>query len=1146
MRGKTVLMCFVALAGAVMAMAQENRATISGIISDPSGAAIVGATVTARNTNTNLVLTATAGADGIYTLPTLPAGPYELVVEAQGFRKLTRGGVTVASGDKAQLDLQLEVGALTESVTVTAELTGIESNQTVTGQLIDTKKVTELPLNGRSFVTLLQLSAGVLFLPTVSSQGWSGYRQWESGPNSEPFMMQGGRSGTNLFMVDGAPLGTEGGSNWIPLTDSIEEIKVSTPTSDASLGLSGGGVVNLTLKSGTNEFHGVASEFLRNARTDSLTTQVRRTGGVRTQHQWNSFSGMLGGPIIKNKWFFNGGYDGFREKVPYGSGVNTVPTAAQRAGDFSQTLNGAGQTIVIYDPLTTRQVGAGYVRDPFPGNILPAQRISPIAKNYVGFWPVENSPGDAFTHARNYIRPTAMSFRVDAWHVKSDYRWNSSHRTSGTVTQSWGTIWGNTRGMEMNNPAVDGYMPCTRQHAGASLEHTWTASPTMFVTGRISWDRWLESVVGLSALDFDGSTLGFKGPVSPYGTHFPAVSVAGYTGLGGIGRLFTPYNNYFVVLDAVKIVGRHNIKFGGRISETRDNRTNLGNYLGAFGFDAAFTQRNPQLGEPNAGYGFASFMLGYPASGGVDYNDTSAATSMAYGLYIQDDLRVSRNLTLNLGLRWDLQMPAVERYNRLARAFDANAAYDLNGVPVTGGLSFADKHHRARYDPGYRDFQPRFGIAYNVLKKTVLRASYGLSMLPNNTQYGVSIDQTGYSRNTPFLATLGTGLNAYIPGLPGTGIWENPFPDGIQRPTGNARGVKTNVGLNVGYIDPSYTVPRVHQFSIGLERELPWKATLEVAYVGSRTRKLMVAKNLNYVPLDQQVRSLGDPNYWNVKVANPFYGAPELAGTSFNTPAFGQGVLMTKYPQFNQVTVYGLPYGRSSYDSGEIRVNKRMSEGFMLSASYTYSKLMTGSSYRTNWDTEVFRQADGQDRPHHYTMSVIWDLPIGRGKLIGRDWNRVLNRVAGGWQYNATVEKVSGSPISMPGIAVRDPLSSTPTDGRYFQTCTQLLNGRRYNCASDSEPIYWRQANYNEITHYSTLWSRVRVPSRATWNMSMFKTVPIMEKIKSEFRVEFFNAFNTPQYNAPVTSMTDQFFGRVQKDQWNFPRNIQFAARILF
>lgn len=515
------------------AYCQETRASIAGVITDPSGAAVAGAKVTARNTDTNLTVAASSTPDGAYTIPRLRAGPYELSAEAQGFRKFVRTGIALAVADNARVDIQLTIGSLNESVSVTAELAGVETSQTVMGQLVNNRVVNQLPLNGRSFLTLLQLSAGVIFTPSVGNKGWGGTRPWEAGPAADAFLIQGGRPGTNAFMVEGGLNGTKGGANWIPLTDAVDEIKVATPASDASLGLTGGGVINLTLKAGTNEFHGAASHFLRNSRTDSLTTQVRRTTGVRTQHQWNSFSYMLGGPIIKNKWFFNGGYDGFREMVPFGSGVNTVPTELQRSGDFSQTFNSVGQLVLVYDPLTTRQEGSRFVRTPIAGNRLPASRVATLAKNYASFFPLPNSAGDMFKAGRNFIKPTPMFIGTDAWHVKSAYNWNDTHRTNATVSQSWGIVWGNTQGLERNSPAAQARSPQGRLHASTVLEHTWTANPKTVVTGRLSWDRFVEYNGSTPSLEYDGSNLGYETPVSPYGTHFPAVTIAGMMGLGG-------------------------------------------------------------------------------------------------------------------------------------------------------------------------------------------------------------------------------------------------------------------------------------------------------------------------------------------------------------------------------------------------------------------------------------------------------------------------------------------------------------------------------------------------------------------------------------------------------------------------------------
>ncbi len=352
------ILCVIALSCSC-AFSQEFRALISGVVLDPSGSTISGATVTALNTQTGLRASTVSGVNGVYNLPQLPPGRYDLSSEAAGFRKYVRSGITLNIGDKASVNIRMDLGPLTESVTVTAELTGIESNQSVTGQLMDSRSVSELPLNGRQVFMLLQLAAGTLMTQqNFGVSGFSGTRAWDvnsqlSIHGSRPGGGSNAIVGANSFMIDGAPMGITGGFNYVPLVDAVEEFKVAAPTSDASHGLSGGGVINMTMKSGSNAVHGGASWFLRNNVLDANNTQTNRAGLKSQQHQFNQFSAMIGGPIIRNKFFYTGDYDGYRERTPFPTTV-TVPTLAQREGDFSQTLNSSRQMVAIYDPLTTR------------------------------------------------------------------------------------------------------------------------------------------------------------------------------------------------------------------------------------------------------------------------------------------------------------------------------------------------------------------------------------------------------------------------------------------------------------------------------------------------------------------------------------------------------------------------------------------------------------------------------------------------------------------------------------------------------------------------------------------------------------------------------------------------------------------------
>ncbi|MEN6494857.1 MAG: carboxypeptidase-like regulatory domain-containing protein, partial [Thermoguttaceae bacterium] len=474
-------------------LAQDFRASISGSITDPSGSVIAGATVTATSLATNTRTTVVSTAEGNYVLPQLAPGRYELAVEAPGFQKYTRSGISLSTGDKANVQIRLAVGQLTESVTVNAELTGIEQNQSVLGQLMDNKKVSELPLNGRQVYMLLQLSAGVIFTQQqFGASGFSGTRAWDI---NGAYTIHGSRPNTNAFLLDGAPLGVDGKWDYAPLADAVEEFKVTAAATDASHGLTGGGVVNMTMKSGTNQLHGLASEFIRNNIFDAVATQTNRAAAQSPylkdqKHQWNSFAGMISGPIVKDKFFYSGNYEGYRQRVPFPI-TTTVPTLDQRNGDFSRTFAASGQLITIYDPLTTRQSGSSFVRTPFAGNRLPADRMLALSKNILQYVPAPNIVTNAVTNLNNFASsPNIGEYGYDSFYTKFDYNWNSSQRTFASHTQNHGKEYRTQTGFPKGNPAKYGPDPNNRAHYAATLDHVWTATPTTVVNARLSWDRY--------------------------------------------------------------------------------------------------------------------------------------------------------------------------------------------------------------------------------------------------------------------------------------------------------------------------------------------------------------------------------------------------------------------------------------------------------------------------------------------------------------------------------------------------------------------------------------------------------------------------------------------------------------------------------
>jgi hypothetical protein len=1156
-------------AGALLAMtaalvdlpvrAQEFRALVSGRVVDSTGAAIANASVSMVNLATQARSATLTAGDGNFALPQLVPGSYELAAQAPGFRRYVRQGITLAVGDKASLDIRMEVGELNSEITVRADLTGIEANQDITGQLMDNRNVSELPLNGRNVFMLVQLSAGVVFTQqNFAPGGSSGTRGYDL---YGQFSVHGSLPNTSAFLLDGVPIEANGQSDYVPLVDAVEEFKVSTPTADASQGLTSGGVVNMTMKSGGNQFHGTLSHFLRNQLFDAVRTQEKYTAAANPtlahfQHQFNDSSVMVSGPIIKNRFFFLGSYEGFWDRVPRAI-TQTVPSFAQRTGDFSQTYNAAGGLVVIYDPLSTVQSGSSFVRTPFAGNILTASRIAQVSRNIIdNYIPTPNVNTLPLTGFNNLgVAPNVGKFAYNSWYMKFNYEWNAKNRTFFSETQNYGSNNSSTNGLPTGNPAKLGSDPARRNHYGATLDHVYTANSTTVLDVRLAWDRFLAYLHQTSADNADGSQLGFQGPTGSYPLpRFPSLTFTNYLPLGNTGDNYLPIDTYTIVADVSKQVNRHLLKFGTRLGQVRSTVINTGVWFGAFSFSPAWTQRNPQQADTTSGNDLASFMLGYPASGSTSSNAQGSVQNKFAGLYIQDDFKVTPKLTVNAGLRWDVQTAPTERFNRNIYTFDPAATYPLGSAQATGQLKFAGSGHRQPWDTKFTGLQPRAGVAWQMTRKMVWRAGYGLTYMPLNGGSTCSlclpggngvVDQTGYSFSTPFVATLGGGVNSYIPGLPGTGILAKPFPNGILLPQLPA----VPFGQSVNFQDREYQIPRVHLFNAGFSYDLPWKGSLEVAYVGSRTRKYPVAKSLSAIPLSARLQGIANPSYLNAAVANPFAGAPQLVGTSLASATITQSQALSPFPQFTSVTENGLSLGSTSYNALELRLNKRVTGGVSITTSYSFAKTMEAVAYLEPQYTTLEHVLADFDRTHHLTVAALLALPFGRGRRFGAHWSKPLNLVAGRWQFNIIYDYMNGTPTPMPNaIAVRNPElpSGQQTYQQWYDTCSLLTNGNRSGCSSSSQPITWMQLAPNQFRTSSSYFPNIRNDWKPNINVSVFKEFSIRERVKIEFRGESFNVTNSPIYAAPNATVTSALFGSVTISQQNFPRNMQFALRVRF
>lgn len=1118
------------------AVAQETGGSISGTIADSQGGALPGVTVTLRNEATNAALTTTSNAEGAYVLPFVPIGRYTLTAALDGFTTARRSGIEVRVGDRLRFDLQLQVGSITEEVTVASEPPLLEVNSASRGQVIAREQVQDLPLLGRNPFMLAQLSTGVQYTPSLASRS---NRPFDNG-GMDNLSIGGGRPFTNELLLDGVPnTGTETNQpnnlSFVPSPDATAEFKVQTNLYDAQYGRSGGGVVNVVLKSGTNQFHGAFYQYYRDDSLNANTFDANRQGQEKAGLYWSQPGLTVDGPVRipgvydgKDRTFFMYSWEQIRSEVPFPQ-VYTVPSALERQGDFSQTRTADGQPITIYDPLTTRLENGQYVRDPFPGNVIPRERIDPVALALLERVPLPNAPGQV----NNLLVPeNARGDHYDQHVLKVDQVVNQDHR--------FFVRWVRNKRTEVNDyagfpPEASPWYQHGRMNVGVSGELTSMFSPTLVLNSRVGFIRH-DFYIQRHGDGFDPAQLGFPSSFTSQLARltFPQINYEGYSafgsGGGGGASQFTVSDTWSWSETFSKTAGRHAIKFGGELRAMLNDQQNPTSSSGVFTFNRAFTQRDPLRADPASGNGLATFLLGYPsASSAVPINPRLRYRHNYYALFLQDDWRITDRLTLNMGVRWDYESPISERDNQQNIGFDAQAPNPLQvpGLDLRGGLLFASDENRLPFTRDLNNVQPRFGAAYQVDELTVVRGGYGLAYLPT-FDHGYN---NGFSISTSVVASLDAGLT------PAASL-SNPFPSGIDQPVGSSLGLATLLGRGFTYSNPDRVIPAVHQFSIGMQRQLPGRMVVDVSYVGSRTRKLPVAKGINEMSAEQ----LAQGNAMLEQVPNPFEGL--LPGTPFNGPTVPRQQLLRPFPQFASLTEDRRSLGRMDYDSLQVSLNKRMSDGFQFLVSYTFSKQTEAVSYLNPQDdwSQLHEVVTATDAPHRLMVSATYQLPFFA------DDRGPLGQILGGWQVNGIVVAQSGLPVGTSAGAelVGDPSLDNPTMDRWFNTCTETLSGARQNCASDSEPVAWRIQAPFTLRALPVGLEDVRTSRPALVDFSLFKTFQLPSRFRLQVRLESFNLFNTPWFGAPNTSVTNAAFGRVTPTQANDPRNIQIGVRLTF
>ena len=1117
-----------------LAFAQSYTGTIVGSVKDSSGAVLPHAAVTITNQQTDQQASVTADLEGRYTSLPLPPGQYRVEAGLQGFRRAARE-VTVQINTTTVIDFTLEMGALSDAVEVHADATPLETTTGTMGKLVDNRRILELPLNTRNVYSLIFLTPGV-----AGSIG--------NNYNSMSYTVNGARPTMMDTVIDGvsASFPTVNGFTGIsvfPSVDAIQEFKVLGANYPAEYGRSLGSVLNVVYKSGTNDFRGSAYEFFRDSAFDANSYFAKRAKQPLGDFRRSQFGGVLGGPIRRGKTFFMTSFEGLREDR-LSQLTTTVPTVAQRQGDFSQTFAQNGQLIRIFDPFTTRANPAGgFIRDQFTNNVIPTERMDPVARQVLQYFPLPNQPGNSVTGAQNYFATGTAQLNVDNVDGRVDHQ--ISNKSKAFLRYSYRKTFSAPASFFPQEIAIaEGRVNEQNRAHNAVIDYSRTMSNTTLLSARIGFARTLY-IFDNQGLGFKPSSLGLPVSIDQNVDRlmFPRFGVSGMVTLGGNDHRYNAFMSYTSAASLTKLRGAHTMKAG---FEGRMLRVNVweARSAGTFNFRANETQGpNPTSASSTAGYGFASFLLGTGQPNDVLIQNWKnvAANSFYWAGYAQDDWRLTTKLTLNLGLRYDLDVPRTERYNRM-NYFDPDApsplAQQVPGFPnLKGGVVFVGVDGRSRYQYNWdtNNIAPRLGFAYQLNQKTAVRGGYSHIYGPSNQAAQGTVGPFGFRTENLWVTT--------IDGITPLNTLRNPYPNGFVPSPGSSQGLLTQAGANLQAPLQTTPTPWSIQYNVNIQRELPWAMVVEIAYVGTRGYDLSAVgesgRSLNQ--LDPQYMSLG--SQLNQQVSNPFFGI--VNNGVLTQPTVSRAQLLRPYPQFTDIIPLYSAGAKSRYNALQVSGRKRLSQGLMFEGSYTFAKAEEiGMSHQNSYDLDASWALASYDINHRFVMSYLYEIPLGRGRRFLSGASPLVNAIAGGWQFNGITTLQMGTPLSItanntagifgartqPNNNGRDPRLSGPVQdrlGRYFDTSVY------------SQPVAF---TFGSEPVFSPV---LRAPGVENFDLSLFKNFDLRRGVTAQVRVEALNAFNRVQFSGPNTSVTSSSFG-VISSQANAPRQIQFGLKVLW
>lgn len=1148
------------------AHAQEARGTIQGRILDSSGATIAGALVSATNLATKVAAAGKTDEVGAYNLPYLAPGLYTLSATAPGFKKTERANLELRINQRLQVDVTLELGDVRQTIVVKAQTPILETASANLGQVIDAGRVAELPTTDGSPMSLVYLAPGIANTYPAAPSAVSLPELQQNAITQSAF--GGLPRGTIDYTLDGVPNTQNSiadyGSGFVnsPPEDIVSEFKVETPF-DASVGHTSGMIVNFVLKTGSNKVHGSADFVDRQPGWMSNNWFSNRAGtpvGYFTYRRWGA---TLTGPVKiskiydgRNRTFFTYGYEQMHDMQAGGAYITSVPTAAELQGDFSALL-AIGSQYQIYDPATTTSAGNGrYSRTAFAGNIIPPNRISPIATAIAAHYAAPNATGAA-GGVNNFINPDVLTPRYYYDHIaRVDHNVSDKQRI-------YVRAGGNYRGdgpyrMYWTDPAIgENWKGPAKQLA---IDDSYAFSPTLVLDVRYGMNRYAGGHLP-QYFGFDPGKLGFTGTTESQLTEidkfFPNINISGLQALAGEGTDIENSTNHSVFASLIKNYRSHSFKLGGEFRSYQLNQFSPGYASGSFNFDTTYTRGpldNSTTSPGGMGQGLAAFLLGVPSSGSIPWNDNQALTSNYWALYLHDNLRVARKLTVDIGVRWEYQAPMTERFNRTVNGFSPTASLSITtqaeanyaATPDSslaasqfrpiGGLLYAGANGQSRqiWNSSNGIFAPRFGFAYQPATKMVVRGGFGVFPIQIGVPGANRSIQSGYNQSTNLIPTQNNGVT-FVASL------ANPYPSGVLRPTGNSLGVNTFLGNSISFYNPHTPTPYTMEVSLGIQYQLPCRVLVEASYVGNRDIKLQLARSLDGLP-DQYLSTLPSRdqttiNYLTANITNPF--ATLLSGTSLNGSTIARSQLLTPYPQFTGISMTGYQ-GYSWYNALEARLEKRMSSGFTVMAAYAYSKLMEANTYLNAMDAVPARYISTLDRPENLSLSSIYELPFGRGKHFLSNVGGLGNEAVSGWQWSTIYHLTSGAPLNWSSdLFFNGDVHNIPLSGSK-RTVTQWFNtSAGFVTASSAQPG-------NHLRTFSPYLSGVRDGIVNNWDMAMVKRISIRERARVEIRGEFLNVFNHPYGWAPAnTSPSSTAFGTVTA-MYGDPRIIQLSVKFKF